>query len=261
VAAGQFRLQGQHLWVGGPTRWGLVFCSSPRLFHRDSKLLVHLSGLGTVSELHRDPWLRGHLPGLAKNAAPRRRRHLIKPPGRYGQCGTILDIQSQDLFNMKTILLATIIFVLPVQSSLKEPPNKVSKAFKQKFPSAMNSQWIEEGNITRGTYNFMGKIYKSVQDHPNTWKVNFLLGNRKTLATFDLEGHWIEAQQEIKLEEIVNEEVSSAIKKDYHGCEIQTVKIYNSASLGTWYEVEGICGNTPKAKFYDYMGLPFPPKI
>jgi hypothetical protein len=41
-----------------------------------------LPGLATVSQLHRDPWLRGHLPGLAKNNAPRHRRHLIKPPGR-----------------------------------------------------------------------------------------------------------------------------------------------------------------------------------
>ena len=41
-----------------------------------------LPGLGTVTLLHRDPWLRNLLPGLAKNSAPRRRRHLIKPPGR-----------------------------------------------------------------------------------------------------------------------------------------------------------------------------------
>jgi hypothetical protein len=69
----------------GPTRMCLVLCSSPRLFHRDTKLHCHLSGLGTVSQFHRDPWLRCHLPGLAKNKAPRHRRHLIKPPGRYQQ--------------------------------------------------------------------------------------------------------------------------------------------------------------------------------
>jgi hypothetical protein len=45
-----------------------------------------LPGLGTVTQLHRDPWLRIHLPGLAKNAAPRLRRYLIKPPGRYASC-------------------------------------------------------------------------------------------------------------------------------------------------------------------------------
>jgi hypothetical protein len=35
----------------------LVFCSSPRLFHRDTKLHSHLSGLGTISQLYRDPKL------------------------------------------------------------------------------------------------------------------------------------------------------------------------------------------------------------
>jgi len=41
-----------------------------------------LPGLATVTQLNRDPWLRSHLPGLAKNAAPRHGRQLIKPPGR-----------------------------------------------------------------------------------------------------------------------------------------------------------------------------------
>jgi hypothetical protein len=41
-----------------------------------------LPGLGTVKTIYRDPKLIVHLPGLAKNAAPRHRRHLIKPPGR-----------------------------------------------------------------------------------------------------------------------------------------------------------------------------------
>ena len=34
--------------AGGPTRWCLVFCSPSRLFHHDTKVLVHLSGLGIV---------------------------------------------------------------------------------------------------------------------------------------------------------------------------------------------------------------------
>jgi hypothetical protein len=41
-----------------------------------------LPGLGTLTQLHQDPKLLSRLPGLAKNSAPRRRRHLIKPPGR-----------------------------------------------------------------------------------------------------------------------------------------------------------------------------------
>ena len=57
MAPGQFRLPGQHRWRCRPTRWCLVFCSSPRLFRCDTKLHCYLSGLGTVSQLHRDPKL------------------------------------------------------------------------------------------------------------------------------------------------------------------------------------------------------------
>jgi hypothetical protein len=161
---------------------------------------------------------------------------------------------------MKTILLATVLFILSVQSSLKEPSNKVLKAFKQKFPSAMNIKWIEEDNRIRVTSNFMGKIYKYVQDDENTWNANFILGERITSATFDQEGHWLFALQEIKLEDIAVEEVNAAIKKDYYDCEILSIKIYNSAFIGTWYDVEGKCGNNAKLESYDYIGLPFPPR-
>jgi len=41
-----------------------------------------LPGLGTVKTIYRDSRLIVHLPGLAKNAAPRHGRQLIKPPGR-----------------------------------------------------------------------------------------------------------------------------------------------------------------------------------
>ena len=40
-------------------------------------------GLGTVKTIYHDPKLFSHLPGLAKNSAPRHGRQLIKPPGRY----------------------------------------------------------------------------------------------------------------------------------------------------------------------------------
>lgn len=159
---------------------------------------------------------------------------------------------------MKTILLATVLFFLSIQSSLSEPPNKVLKAFKQKFPSAINIKWTEEDNIFEGSSNSMGKISKHVTDYENTWKANFILGDRKTSATFDLEGHWLISQQEIILQDIGIEEVVTAIKKDYKGCEILSIKRYNQAGFGTWYDVEGKCGNKPKAESYDYIGFPYP---
>jgi hypothetical protein len=57
-------LPGQHLWVGGPTRF-LVFCS-----HRDYFIVTQNShpspGLGSVKTIYRDQTTPVHLPGLAK---------------------------------------------------------------------------------------------------------------------------------------------------------------------------------------------------
>jgi hypothetical protein len=160
---------------------------------------------------------------------------------------------------MDTFLLVTALIFLSFQSSLTEPPNKVLNAFKQKFPTAMNVKWIEEDNKSSGTAYIMGKVYKYVQDDENTWKANFIIANKKTSATFDLDGHWLIAQQEIKLEDIGVKEVSSAIKKDYHDCEIRSIKIVNISSGGTYYDVEGKCGNASRIRSYDYIGLPWPP--
>jgi hypothetical protein len=155
-------------------------------------------------------------------------------------------------------LLATFLLILTLQNPLKEPPHKVLKALKQKFPSAVNIQWNEDDN--KITVNINGKIYKYVQNFESTWEANFLLGDRKTFVRIDLEGHWLLAQQEIKYEEIGVNEVKTAIKRDFINCEILFIKINNSAFGGTWYDVEGKCGNEQKIESYDYIGLPFPPK-
>jgi len=57
------------------------------LFHLDS-FIVTRKHSSTYRDLlpsrqpHRDQWVLVHLPGLAKTTPPRRRRQLIKPPGR-----------------------------------------------------------------------------------------------------------------------------------------------------------------------------------
>jgi hypothetical protein len=58
------------------------FCSPPRLFHRDTKLLCHLSGLGTVSQLHRDPKLTAVYRDWQKTRHRDADGNSIKPPGR-----------------------------------------------------------------------------------------------------------------------------------------------------------------------------------
>ena len=64
-------------------RAGALFFARHRDYFIVTRSSQTLPGLVTVTQIHRDPWLLFHLPGLAKNAAPRRRRHLVKPPGRY----------------------------------------------------------------------------------------------------------------------------------------------------------------------------------
>jgi hypothetical protein len=54
VAPRQSHLPGQHLWVGGPTLF-LVFCSPPRLFYRNPKLIATYRDWQKT--WHRDPSL------------------------------------------------------------------------------------------------------------------------------------------------------------------------------------------------------------
>jgi tRNA U38,U39,U40 pseudouridine synthase TruA len=153
---------------------------------------------------------------------------------------------------MKIILIA--LFILYGQGSLKDPPEKVLKAFKQKFPSAIDVNWIEEENKVHVTSNFDGKIYKYVDDHENTWTANFMYGGRKTSATFDLEGHWQRSQQEINWDDIGVKEVREAIKKDfYETYKNRVILIYNDVVVGTYYNVSGI--------YYDWIGNSWPPKM
>jgi len=140
---------------------------------------------------------------------------------------------------MKTSIIS-ILFVIgiSVNSSVAQPL-VVTKGLNQRYPTAKNIKWVKEQNL---------------------WKAEFLLGGRKTSASFDFEGNWFSAKQEIELEEIGVEEVKTAIKKDFSNCKIISIKIINEAISGTWYEVEGTCGSESKKQSYDYKGLP-PPKI
>lgn len=140
---------------------------------------------------------------------------------------------------MKTLII-TIIFVFGfLLNILNAQPQVVTKGLNQKYPTAKDIKWIKENE---------------------NWKAEFLLGNRKTSAIFDLEGHWLSAKQKINLEEIGVEEVKIAISKDFSNCKILSIYIINMATTGTFYEVGGICGSESRNRYYDYIGLP-PPKI
>jgi len=70
------------MWAAGRRAAALFFAR-----HLDYFIVTQnsqpLPGLGTVKTNYRDPKFIVHLPGLAKNEAPRHGRQLIKPPGRY----------------------------------------------------------------------------------------------------------------------------------------------------------------------------------
>jgi hypothetical protein len=160
---------------------------------------------------------------------------------------------------MKTILFATILFFGSGQSSVKEPPIKIMKAFNQKFPSAMNIQWIEKDNRIEGTRNIMGKIQKFVQDDENTWKVNFKLKDKRAAATFTLDGHWLWSELEKSLDD-TREEVRSAIKRDYPSCEVLSIYIQEYVGRGSVYKIKIKCGDMIEDVYYDHNGWP-PPRF
>lgn len=139
---------------------------------------------------------------------------------------------------MRNILLIILFILNFAINSVIAQPIAVKKGLSKKYPNAVNVKWTKD------------------QDY---WKAEFTLGGRKTTAEFDLEGQWINAQQEIDLEEIGVEEVKDAITKDFAKCKILKILIINNGT-GTWYKVDGICGSEQKEHLYDHIGNP-PPKI
>lgn len=134
------------------------------------------------------------------------------------------------------IIIGLLVFGVSINVLLAQPL-AVKKGLKQEFPAAKNIKWNKKHNL---------------------WNADFFIGDKKTSALFDLEGHWLSAQQEIRLEEIGVEEVKTAIKKDFPGCKSLSIIIINEVLSGTWYEVTGTCGKEIRTRLYDYMGLPPP---
>jgi hypothetical protein len=71
----QFRLPGQTVGLAG-RRAGALFFARHLDYFAVTRNSQPLPGLGTLTQLHADPWLRSHLPGPdsyreAKNEAPR----------------------------------------------------------------------------------------------------------------------------------------------------------------------------------------------
>ena len=161
---------------------------------------------------------------------------------------------------MKTIIFTTVLFLFTIQNSVKEPPRKVLIGLKKEFPTAINIKWTEIDNKLVKTIDSLGKIQKHVIDIDNYWKAEFMVGIRKTSVTFDIEGHWLNAHQEITLKDIGIEEVKAAIDKDFSACKIISIELVSLPGLGTCYYVVGSCGKEIIKRAYDHRGWP-PPRM
>jgi hypothetical protein len=140
---------------------------------------------------------------------------------------------------MGAFLLSVFLFIESSQILAGKPPEVVAKAFKQKFPSALNIKWAK--------------------DRDNLWGVSFNLKNKKASAGFTSDGHWFWGEVEIPINE-VREEVRDAIKRDYPDCKIISIYFREYVGSPSWYDVKTKCGNDISESTYDQNGAP-PPKI
>jgi len=141
---------------------------------------------------------------------------------------------------MKALVFALILLIGSVRVFAQKPPEVVAKAFKQKFPSAVNINW----------HNIL---------YSDNWKAFFNLKDRNATASFTKEAEWYESTLEIKAKEL-NDEVKFAVKRDHPSCEIISA-ILTEGKIITWDLVKIKCGYKIIEVCYDYRGMSFPPKI
>jgi hypothetical protein len=141
---------------------------------------------------------------------------------------------------MKAFVLAVFLLIGSSQAFGGKPPEVVAKAFKQKFPSAININWVEEPD--------------------NFWLASFNLQNKKGSIRYTIDGHWIWAEIEKPYSEL-REEVRNAIKRDYGPwCTILSIQLEEYIGGGSCYVVKVTCGNGIDESVYDEKGWP-PPRI
>lgn len=120
---------------------------------------------------------------------------------------------------MNTLKLFVVAFVamsIGACANMQNVPDKVSKAFSQKFPNAQKVKWDKENNTE--------------------WEAEFKLNGEEYSANFSTDGVWKETEHEIEQSAIpVN--VKQILDTEFAGYDIEEAEISETAE-GTLYEFE-----------------------
>jgi hypothetical protein len=96
-------------------------------------------------------------------------------------------------------------------------PSSVMKAFKSKFPNAVDARWEMENK--------------------KDYEVNFKANDAKHSAVFDSNGKWTVSESEIKVSELPTA-AKESIAKQFPGFKIEEAEKYQDTEHGSCYEVE-----------------------
>ena len=136
---------------------------------------------------------------------------------------------------MKNIVILVALLSTSLLSFAGAPPKAVQKAFKEKFPSAIEVNWTKE-NATE-------------------WEAEFSMDNTKVSANFKNDGSWVETETAIATTELPAT-VTTAIRKQSKGWTIITAFKIETANKGTMYEAEMKAGSKKKEVIYKEDGTP-----